>query len=259
MTAGFGAVLQAEIGKLKGSLAALMILLGPLAVVVFAHLMLIARGGAAIEKAGWGVFIQGGIALWAYLVFPLLVALQAAAINNIEHAVDGWKRVFALPVQAPKVFLAKFLILLCLMLASSLILAAGLAGSAWVAARLFTDLPAFDPELASFAFLRVMACVAGGGLMIALHFTLSWVMDSFVFPIAVGVIATMAVMQVASSKYWIWHPWTWSLTAAAASDRSHAELGMLMGTGLGLLAVLLAAVFARRLRGVNLAGSKSTG
>lgn len=58
--------------------------------------------------------------------------------------------------------------------------------------------------------LRVLACVAGGGLMmIVLYFLLSWVMSRFVFPIAVGVFATMSVLQVGSSKHWIWHPWTW--------------------------------------------------
>lgn len=248
MSAGFAAVLQAETGKLKGSLAALMTVLGPLAIVVFVHLMLAARGFTSLEKIGWGGFIQGGIGLWAYLVFPLLVALQAAAINAIEHEIDGWKRMLALPVHAAKIFFAKLLILFMLLLASSLLLAAGLTLTAWAAAAISTALPAFDWSLASFATTRVLACLAGGGLMIVLHFSLSWVMDSFVFPIAVGVIATMAVLQVASSKYWIWHPWAWSLTAGAASDRSSALLAMALGLGLGLLLAMLAARFARRLR-----------
>ena len=248
MKTGFMTVLRTEAGKLKGSLAALMIILGPLSVVVFVHLMLFARGFTSLEKIGWGGFVQGGISLWAYLVFPLLVALQAAAINSIEHQVDGWKRVFALPVRASYVYLAKFLLLLLILLVSSLLLAVGLVGTATLASVMMEGLPVLAPGLWEMAFLRVLACVAGGGLMIALHFLLSWVMNSFVFPITVGVIATMAVLQVGSSKYWIWHPWTWGLIAGAASDRSNAELGIVLGTGLGVILVAVSACFSRRLR-----------
>lgn len=83
-------LIHAEIGKLKGSLAATMTLLGPMAVIAFVYLLAFARGNGMLDRVGWPGFFQGGVTLWAYLVFPLLVALQAAAINGIEHSVvDG--------------------------------------------------------------------------------------------------------------------------------------------------------------------------
>lgn len=238
-----------EVLKLKGSLTALMTLLGPLSVVVFAVLLLSNQGNDTLAETGWQRFMQGAIAIWAYLVFPLLVALQAASINQIDHAVDGWKRMFSLPIKATHLFFAKLLILLAVMLASNVFLALGLIGVSGVWGQLATEIPSLTPEVAALAFQSLMACVCGGSLMIAMHFLLSWSMSSFVVPLTVGVVATMTIVQVGSSQYWVWNPWTWGMTAALSAEASRSLLAVVLGFGLGLLASVVGALMARRLRG----------
>ncbi|MDX1455702.1 MAG: ABC transporter permease [Gammaproteobacteria bacterium] len=240
---------RAEIGKLKGTLAALMVLLGPLAVIAFIWLLAMAKNFTNMESLGWNGLLQFGTVTWAYLVFPLLVALQAAALCNIEHRTDGWKRLFALPVRVPEVFLVKLAILFALMAAATLVLAAGFLGSSWLISMLVPGLPPLEASLVGWMFGKAFACLAGGALMIVLHFALSWTLDSFVFPIAVGVIAVMSVVQVGSSEYWVWHPWTWGMMATASSEPGRAVHAMLLAAGLAVLAIALLAPAARRLRG----------
>ena len=240
---------RAEIGKLKGTLAALMVVLGPLAVIAFIWLLAMAKNFTNMESLGWGGLLQFGTVTWAYLVFPLLVALQAAALCSIEHKTDGWKRLFALPVEVRDVFLVKLAILFGLMVAATLVLAIGFLGSSWLISLLVDGLPPLEPTLVGWMFGKAFACLAGGALMIVLHFALSWTLDSFVFPIAVGVIAVMSVVQVGSSEYWVWHPWTWGMMASASSDPGRADLAIILACGLAVLAMVVIAPLARRLRG----------
>lgn len=237
-----------EAQKLKGSLTALMIVLGPLSVVAFAVLLMLNHGTGIVVEQGWTRFVQGAVAIWAYLVFPLLVALQAASINQIDHAVDGWKRMFSLPMPAGRLFLAKLALLWTVMLISNLLLAAGLIAVAGGWGALSAELPPLQSETVAMVLRSMIACLAGGGLMIVLHFTLSWTFDSFVLPLTVGVVATMMIVQVGSSEYWIWHPWTWSLTAAAASEPARAALAVGLGLTMALAAAAIGAIAARRLR-----------
>lgn len=244
-------LVRAEIGKLKGSLAAMMAILGPAAVIVFAYLIAFARGDGIIERTGWQGFFQGGVSLWAYVVFPLLVALQAAAINSIEHSVDGWKRYFALPVRVPQAYLGKLFVFIALMIVATLVLACGFLVTAWLLSISDSGMPKVTLEVSGHLFRNAFACLAGGMLMMVIHFVMSWTMRSFVAPLAVGVIGVMAIMQVASSKYWVWHPWSWGLTAAAASDPVRVDAALLLGLGGGLLFALATIPLARRLRGIR--------
>lgn len=137
------------------------------------------------------------------------------------------------------------------MLLATLVLITGFALSAWMMVLFASDMPILTLDMIGFLAGSAFACLAGGTLMMVIHFLMSWTMRSFVMPLAVGVIGVMAIMQVASSKYWIWHPWTWGLTAAAASDPVRADAALLLGLGGGLLFALATIPLARRLRGIR--------
>lgn len=250
MNADFATLFLNEILKLRRSLATLMLLLAPLSVVLLTLLLFSTRSGHA-ARAGFEGVAQSGVSVWAYLVFPLLIALQAAVINGIEHRSDGWKRMFALPIHPARFFLAKLASLIVMMAAACLLLAVGMYLLAAFMHAVSDAWPAV-PGDGFLLLLRLLAmCFAGGMFIMVIHHAVSWAMPSFVFPIGLGIVAVMAVFQVGSSKYWIFHPWAWSLMASAASDPSRRDVALVLGVTLALASAPVLAFAARRLRGLG--------
>ena len=85
--------LWAEQLKLRGTLALWMCLVAPALVVGLYVLQILTRftGGAARTPPppaeAWLMFAQSALGLWAFLMLPLLVTLQAALLAGLEHQV----------------------------------------------------------------------------------------------------------------------------------------------------------------------------
>lgn len=247
MNGNFFDLLRNEVQKTRRTLATLMLVLAPLSVVLLMLLLYSARTKTATE-VGWENVVRGGIAVWAYMVFPLLVALQAAVINGIEHRVDGWKRMFALPIHPARFFLAKLASLIIMMAATSFLLVIALYVMTGLAHAITPTWPAI-PDGGFVLLLRYIgACLGGGLCVLVIHHALSWTMPSFVFPIGLGIVAVMAVFQVGSSRFWVWHPWTWPMTAAASADPTRGLAAVQLGVLFAVPLAFVVALFARRLR-----------
>lgn len=247
MTADLGVLFINELLKLRRSLATLMLVLAPISVVLLVVLLHLANQGGSSEDR-WLRLAQTAVAVWAYLVFPLLVALQAAVINGLEHRVDGWKRMFALPIHPGRFFLAKLLALIVMMGFASMLLAVGFYAVTAVAHAGFASWPAIPDGGFTFLVRSMSACVVGGMFIMVIHHVLSWTLPSFVFPLGLSIVAVMAVFMVGASEYWVFLPWCWSLLATAGSDPAIGDSAMMLGVTLALIAAPLAALGARRLR-----------
>ncbi|QNB00382.1 hypothetical protein [Massilia sp. Se16.2.3] len=72
-----------------------------------------------------------------------------------------------------------------------------------------------------------------------LQHTLSWTSQNIVTPLALGVCATMGVIQLGSSEHWRLFPRTYPLMAANGSDPAMRDAALLLGlaVGAGLLAL----------------------
>jgi lantibiotic transport system permease protein len=114
--------LHAETLKLKRTLAFRMIFVAPLLVVALQFFIAWKQPRPGAEFNLWDMVARTSLSVWAVFMLPLLITLETALINGVEHGEKQWKHIFALPVPRHAVYAAKFLIAQALAAASTLIL-----------------------------------------------------------------------------------------------------------------------------------------
>jgi hypothetical protein len=202
-----GRALSAEALKLKGTLALWLCLIAPGVVVGLQVLQLLAREAPRVDDP-WGAFASAILGLWAFLMLPLFVTLQAALVAGLEHQDRQWKHLLVLPVPRAVHYLAKVVVLLVLLALAMavLVVLVPLAGSVL---RLkpslgFVGGPDLLPLLAKGAL--VYACAP---LMVAIQAFISLQWRSFTVAVAAGMSATVAGFLIGQSPNWgPWFPWT---------------------------------------------------
>lgn len=226
-----------ELLKLRRSRVLLLAVAIPLMLALVNALMVVRRVPLpAIDAALWLRFWAGVSAQWTYPILPLYIALMTALLNGQEHQHHGWRLMLTLPVGQLQLFVAKALLawlaavagtVIAIAAAAACVLAMGAFGASLDGAFAFGIVP-----LGAKTALAVLPVVA-------IQHALSWRVRNMAVPLALGVVATLAINPVAASPYWMLYPWTY--TAAALG--SHPEALMLAaGSALALFgasAVLL--------------------
>lgn len=220
--------------KLRRSLALLTTFACPLMVVVLIAAMTAKRIPAdAFSAKTWAGMWMGMTALWCYFMLPLYVALITSLINGAEHRHHGWRVMLTLPISRMQLFAAKAAVALLLVVIANVMLYAW----AWAACGVFSAFGYATGGVAEAFDAAILAKVPLACLpIVALQHALSWRVSSAVLPLVVGVIATMGIVQVGSSAYWVYYPWSYTLMAINGSDlqaRSDATIaGALLGMAL---------------------------
>ena len=119
---------QVELIKLRRTLAFWMMLVAPLAVVGLTALFNI-RLDADASGAGsdaWAVMVRDTLGFWVVLMLPLFVALESALTAQLEHSQKMWKHLFALPAPRWTVYVAKLVVTIIIVGASTAVLMLGI-------------------------------------------------------------------------------------------------------------------------------------
>ena len=119
------AVLRAELLKLRGTLALWMCLIAPGLVVAMTVLQIAFRFSKPVDiepHDAWMMLARAIESLWAFLMLPLFLTLEAALLAAVEHGNQQWKHLFALPVPRYRQLTAKWLVLTALLIAASLLI-----------------------------------------------------------------------------------------------------------------------------------------
>ena len=114
-------VLYAERLKLKRTLAFRVIFVAPLLVAMLQFFVLWKSQLSPTFKL-WETMPRATLNIWAIFMMPLLITLETALVNGIEHTDKHWKHILALPVRRHTVFLSKFIVAQVLIAASTLVL-----------------------------------------------------------------------------------------------------------------------------------------
>lgn len=233
-----------EMLKARRSLALLAVLACPLMVVLLSTGMLLrqARAGGP-GPAAWNGFWLGNQALWCYFMLPLYLALCTALVNGAEHRQHGWRLMLTLPVSARQLYAAKLLLALAMLAVAHvclLLLAMAVDALPWTSRA--------EGHPAQAMAVALLAALVGSLPILVLQHSLSWASQSIVVPLVVGVCATMGIVQLGSSEYWRFFPWSYPLMAANGSDPAMRREALVLGLTGGMVLLALGCWWAGRRR-----------
>ena len=102
--------LHAELLKLKRTLAFRVIFVLPFLVATLQFFIAWRTKKFAPGFNIWETLPQSSMQVWAVFMLPLLITLETALLNGIEHSDRQWKHLLALPVPRHTVYVAKFVV-----------------------------------------------------------------------------------------------------------------------------------------------------
>lgn len=115
--------LNSELLKLKRTLAFRVIFVLPFFVALLQFFVIYRTKKFAPGFDLWQMHPTNSFQIWAIFMMPLLITLETALLNGIEHSDKQWKHLFTLPVPRGSIYLSKFIVALGLILVSTLVLA----------------------------------------------------------------------------------------------------------------------------------------
>lgn len=192
-------ILQSEWFKLRKSKILPILFAGP-----FIGLFIGLSGNffnPEVEINEWYLSLMVMNLTYALLFLPLITGVFASVICRYEHQAGGWKQLLALPVTRGKVFVAKYILLMLLVLFIQLLYLGSIYGVGII--KGYTD--PFPLEI-------VLKSIFGGWVatfpLVALQLWLSIIWKSFAAPMAVNVIFTLpSILAVNSERFGPFYPW----------------------------------------------------
>lgn len=218
--------------KVRRSLALWMMAACPLMVVLLNTGVLLKNSGIHGGKLQlWQSFWMGNVAIWCYFMLPLFVALCTALVNGNEHRNRAWRLMLTLPITHRQLYLSKLMLIGCLVAGATTCMlvfcwainfAFSLYGHSLQAALEFP-----------MAWFIVKLSIASLPVLVIQH-AIAWRYANMVLPLGIGVCATMGIIQLGSSEYWRFFPWTYPLMAGNGSTSSMQTTALTLALVLGL-------------------------
>lgn len=220
-----------ELLKIRRSLALLMLLACPLMVVVLVFGVGLKQTAAIdFNQKTWFAVWQTSTAIWCYFMLPLYIALITGLLNGNEHKNQTWRLMLALPISLRQLYFVKALLAWSFVVVANLLLAIYILLVALVLAALGYPMQGAFEFPIWYAVLNIsLACFP---ILIIQH-AISWRFSNIVFPLATGVIATMGIVQLGSSEYWVYYPWSYILMSANGSSADMQQQALYLAAGLG--------------------------
>jgi hypothetical protein len=237
-------VLHAELLKLKRTIAFRVIFVLPLLVALLQFFALWRARKVGADFKLWETLPNNMLSIWAIFMMPLLITLETALLNGIEHSDKQWKHIFALPIPRHTVYLAKFVVAQALIAISTLALCVltVLVGLAimYLRPELAHSSPVRYGWLAKYAAMIWLAA----WLIIAIHTWVSIRWSGFAMALGTGIGGTFFALFAASASVGKYYPWLLPMNVLNAERFTVALL--LGGIGGAIAALLGCLEFVRR-------------
>ncbi|MEO6364940.1 MAG: ABC transporter permease [Luteimonas sp.] len=237
--------MSAELLKLKGTLALWMCLIAPLTVTALhvLQLLVIDLGKRVVPAAhdAWQFFAVGQLTMWAFLMLPLFITLQAALLAGLEHGNRQWKYLLALPVPRHAHYLSKLFALTSMLLLATILLAVLIPAGGLLLSILKPQTGIAGSIPWRFIIENLAAISVAALLITALHTWIAIRWRSFTVSVAVGMVATVAGFLLAQSeRFGHWYPWSMPVQVIAGDGQWSGfvvQAGMIGGVAVTLLAL----------------------
>ena len=233
-------VLSVEIRKLNRSLALLLALAAPCLIGIFAFFNI-----SRFDRPGpWEQWLTTSVGIWAFFMLPMSVTALTALIAQMEHAPRSWDHLRSLPVPRWRLYAAKLVCVLGLVVVMSVLNLA----ITWTAVELAAMLkpairPTGVPDVAGTAWLLAKV-LAAALLMVAIQFWTAMRFSSFVPALALGIGGTFFAVVATGAKQGVFFPWQMAVNVLSEGWRHDTALAL--GGGLGILALIAAVVHLSR-------------
>ncbi|MET4596142.1 MULTISPECIES: ABC transporter permease [unclassified Sphingomonas] len=229
-------ILDVEIRKLNGSLAALLALATPALPGGLACLSLMTSD----RTSSWtSIFNEFLLPIWALFLLPMIVAAFTTLVSQIEHRGRSWDHLLALPIRRWQVFLAKAIVVLVTSGCITLLALLNTGIGAWLGGTLGGHVPVGAIPWQSLA--RTMFLLwSGTTLMIVLQLWSALRFASFVVSLSVGIGGTLVALAVAMThtQQAAWFPWV--LPMKIVTSKAPVPFALAGGiAGVILLAVMV--------------------
>lgn len=199
-------VLHAELLKLKRTLAFRVIFVAPLLVALLQFFVLW-KGQLGPSFKLWETVPKTTLNIWAIFMMPLLITLEAALVNGIEHSDKHWKHILALPVRRHTVYLAKFIVIQGLIAASTLVLCLLTVFVGVASSLLRPELANAGPVPYGWIAKHAILVWLAAWLIIAIQTWVSIRWSSFTVALAAGIGGTFFALFAASAQVGKYYPW----------------------------------------------------
>ncbi|HTS31342.1 MAG TPA: ABC transporter permease [Bryobacteraceae bacterium] len=248
-------VLNAELLKMKRTIALKMVVLAP-AVVVLPILFVGSQAPFSTFNYNgiankWRVLAILTLRVWAILMMPLYVTLETALIAGLDHSENQWKSLVARPFPRWTLYLAKLVVVVGMTALSTTVLLCGILIDGAVLARVQSEV-VFGSPVPWAAILRDGAQVMGlGFLALTIQHWVSLRWRSFSVGIGVGIVAIVvgvfaAAAQQQGGSWFEYFPWALPMLVLARQPHN-LQAALLISSVIGLLVAAAGALdFCRR-------------
>jgi hypothetical protein len=246
-------VLHAESLKMKRTIALKMVIIAPLAVALMVFFVSSQAPFSFIRRNAdtWMALLRANLLLWAVLMLPLFITLEAALVAGLDHTDNQWKNLFARPVPRWTWYVAKLLVATAMILGATAALLVAVIASGKLLPFIQPELQ-FPTPMPLAAMVRQTAQVAGlGFLSLTLQHWVSLRWKSFSIATGVGIVAMVAsYLMIVISRQGGWmqyFPWSLPMLPLATPARNTIEASLWTSGVIGLAVATAGCVeFCRR-------------
>ena len=236
--------LHAELLKLKRTLAFRVIFVLPFFIALLQFFVIWRTKKIPADFNLWQGHVTNSFQIWAIFMMPLLIALETALLNGIEHTDKQWKHLFALPVPRHSIYFSKFIVAAGLILASTLVLALLTVIVGVVATSLRPELAAASSIPLFWIAKLALEVWLASWFIIAIHTWISMRWAGFPIPLGAGIGGTFFALFAASAAIGKYYPW---LLAMNLFLDGRFTTALVLGIGGGVIAPLVGCFeFVRR-------------
>ena len=228
--------LSAESIKLKRTLALWLVAGAPAVVILLTIFVALnqAKGGARVDVLR--AMNQGAIGVWSVFMLPLFIVLETALVSAIDHNAKSWKHIYALPVPRWSIYVAKLLMGLALVTASSVIFWLGLVTTGLILRFLWPATYFINANIWVEIFKPLAIIWLAALLIFALHTWISIRWSSFALTTGIGVTGVFFALFAASAWVGKYYPWLLPLNSRAPGREAMA---LILGIGGGIIVSIL--------------------
>lgn len=199
--------LQAELLKLKRTLAFRVIFVLPFFIATLQFFILWRMKKFSPDFNLWQMHPSNSLQIWAVFMMPLLITLETALLNGIEHSDKQWKHIFALPVPRSAIYLSKFIVAHGLIFASTLVLAVLIVIVGVAATYIRPELANAGPVPFGWIAKQAAFVWLASWLIIAIHTWISMRWAGFPIALGAGIGGTFFALFAAGASLGKYYPW----------------------------------------------------